>query len=104
MNSRDKGARGERELAQFLREHGFEARRGVQFAGGPDSQDVVHNIPGCHVECKRVEQLSLYKALDQARRDAAPDAIPLVAHRRNKREWVAILPLSDFLGLISWMR
>lgn len=50
--SRDKGARGEREFRDLLREHGFEARRGQQFAGGNDSPDVVTDLP-CHVEVKR---------------------------------------------------
>ena len=37
LNSRRKGKVGEREFAGLLREHGFDARRGVQFAGGADS-------------------------------------------------------------------
>ena len=45
--SRDKGKAGERELASKLREYGYDARRGVQFHGGPDSPDVV-GLPGIH--------------------------------------------------------
>lgn len=30
INSRDKGARAEREFAKMLREHGYEAERGCQ--------------------------------------------------------------------------
>ena len=30
INSRDKGARYERKIAQMLREHGYEAERGCQ--------------------------------------------------------------------------
>ena len=41
INSRAKGARYERELARYLDENGFPARRGQQFAGGSDSPDVV---------------------------------------------------------------
>jgi Holliday junction resolvase len=41
MNSRNKGKVGEREFASLLREHGFDARRGQQFSGSPDSPDVV---------------------------------------------------------------
>ena len=37
MNSRRKGKVGEREFAALLREHGFDARRGQQFSGSPDS-------------------------------------------------------------------
>lgn len=101
INSRAKGVRGELELAAILREYGFEAKRGQQHAGGADSQDVKHNIDGFHFECKLVEGLSLYPAMEQAKRDKAPDDIPVVAHRRNKKEWLAILPLRDFLKLLK---
>lgn len=101
--SRDKGKRGEREAAALLRAHGFEARRGVQHAGGPDSPDVVHSIPGVHLEVKRTERLSLYAALDQAATDAPDGAVPVVLHRKSRREWVAILPAAEFLGLLASM-
>lgn len=99
MNSRAKGKVGELELAAVLRAHGFDsARRGVQFHGGADSPDVV-GVPGVHLECKRVEAGNLYTWLDQAIRDAGAN-LPVVAHRRNRREWVAILRLEDFLNLV----
>lgn len=102
MNSRAKGKVGELELAAFLRENGFEdAKRGVQYRGGGDSPDVV-GIAGFHVECKRVEAGNLYSWLDQASADSAGTGrVPLVAHRRNRRQWVAILPLDEFLKIIG---
>lgn len=101
MNSRAKGKVGELELAAFFREHGFDdARRGVQYKGGGDSPDVI-GLPGFHVEGKRVESGNLYTWLDQAKRDATPGNVPLVCHRRNRREWVAILPLEDFLRMVK---
>ncbi len=104
MNSKQKGKRGELELSAFLREHGFDARRGQQFKGSPDSPDVV-GLPGHHVECKRVEALSLYDAYTQACRDAAATEIPLVAHRKNGKPhhplpWLAILSLDDYLLMV----
>lgn len=100
INSRAKGCVGERELSAFLREHGYDARRGQQFSGGGgDSPDVVHNIPGVHLECKRVEAGQLYNWLAQAKRDAA-GKVPVVAHRRNGKEWVAIVNLEDFFNLL----
>jgi Holliday junction resolvase len=94
--SRDKGKRGEREFAAEMRRMGFAcARRGVQYAGGADSPDVV-GIPGCHIEVKRAEALNVYAALDQAMRDADPGSAPIVAHRRNGRPWVVIVRLEDF--------
>lgn len=97
LNSRAKGAAAERELAAFLRERGYEARRGQQFSGGSDSPDVI-GIPGWHVECKRTEKGALYDWLDQSIRDAAGMKVPVVMHRKNRREWVAILRLEDFLN------
>lgn len=101
VNSRNKGKNGELELAQFLRDRGYpEAKRGVQYHGGPDSPDITGGPDGFHLECKRTEAGNLYKWLEQAKRDAAAGKIPLVVHRKNGKEWVAILPFEDFLNLL----
>jgi len=98
--SRDKGARGERELAAALTAEGFDAHRGRQYHGGPDSPDVIcKSLSALHFEAKRTERLSIYPALQQAAEDAG-GAIPVVAHRRNNHEWVAILRLSDLLSIL----
>ena len=96
-NSREKGARGEREIASILREHGYDSRRGQQHAGGPDSPDVI-GLPGVHIEVKRTERFSLYDALNQAKDDKGEGEVPVVFHRRNNYEWVAVMPLDDFLA------
>lgn len=96
--SRDKGARGERELASKLREYGYDAKRGQQHKGGPDSPDV-SGLPGVHIEVKRVERLSLYDALAQSKGDAGAGEMPVVMHRRNNCEWVVIQPLEDWIEL-----
>ena len=96
--SRDKGKRGERELAGILRDYGFDARRGVQYCGGADSPDVM-GLPGVHIEVKRTESLRLYDALAQSKADAAEEEMPVVIHRRNDCEWVVIQPLADWIKL-----
>lgn len=98
--SRNKGKRGELECAALMRAHGFDAKRGVQYHGGPDSPDVT-GIPGVHVEVKRTESLNLYGALEQSKADAAEGEIPVVMHRRNRREWVAIMRGDDFLDMCA---
>lgn len=101
INSRNKGKTGELELAAFLKDRGLIARRGQQFKGGGDSPDVVCDaLPTLHLECKRVEQGNLYLWLAQAKRDAGAK-VPVVAHRRNRQEWVAILTLDDLLKLLG---
>lgn len=99
-NSRNKGKVGELEVAELIRAAGFQARRGQQYSGGGDSPDIVHNIPGIHAEVKRTEALSLYDAMEQAIADAKPGNIPVVFHRRNQKEWVAILSAVQFLKLM----
>lgn len=99
-NSRRKGAVGEREIAKYLREHGFtEARRGQQFKGGADSPDVV-GLTGFHIEVKRVERLDLNAAMEQSIRDSAPDETPIVVHRRNNDYWKVTMRLDDFMEVI----
>lgn len=96
--SREKGKRGERELANTLKEHGFDARRGQQFCGASGDADVI-GLPGIHIEVKRTESLSLYSALEQAEADARKDEIPVVFHRRNHKKWVVIMELENFLNM-----
>lgn len=103
MNSRQKGARGERDCAQAWAEAlGLDpsaCRRGQQFAGGTDSPDVVHPLGDTvHLEVKRVERGNPYLWMEQAERDAG-GKIPLVLHRRNNKQWLAIVRLSDVAGL-----
>lgn len=98
--SRDKGKRGERECAALLKAHGFEARRGQQFNGSDGSADVV-GLPGFHIEVKRTEALRIYEAMGQAEADARDGETPLVLHRRNRKEWLAILKADDFLEMIG---
>lgn len=103
-NSRRKGAVGEREIAKYLREHGFiEARRGQQFKGGADSPDVV-GLTGFHIEVKRVERLDLNAAMEQSIRDSAPDEKPIVVHRRNNDYWKVTMRLDDFMEVINGRR
>lgn len=101
--SRDKGKRGELEVAELLRWFGFEARRGQQHHGGPGSPDVVHDIPNVHLEVKRTERLQLYEALEQATAEAG-GRVPVVLHRRNGKPWVAVLPADSFLNLASFLQ
>lgn len=98
MNSKAKGGRGERELASVLQGYGYDTHRGQQFAGGVDSPDV-KGLPGIHIECKRVENINIHKAYEQAVRDAAGQKIPAVFHRRNREKWMVTMSLDDFMEI-----
>jgi len=101
--SKRKGASGERELAGILRDlWGVEARRGQQFCGSNGDPDVVTSIEKIHIEVKRTETLSLYKAMDQAKSDSK-GRIPLLMHRRNGQPWLCVLELDKVLEFVKIM-
>ena len=99
INSRRKGAHGEREAAYYLGAlFKLPVRRGQQYQGGHDSADIF-GLPGLHIEVKRTERLSLYDAVKQARQDASADEVPIVLHRRSRKPWLVIVPAEYLIDL-----
>lgn len=98
INSRRKGAESERQLAHVLQGYGFEARRGCQFSGANGDPDVV-GLPGIHIECKHVERLNIYEAVEQSKRDAREGELPTVFHRKNRKEWLVTMPLTEWMKI-----
>ena len=97
MNSRQKGARGERELAKVLTSLGFPARRGVQYSGLEGKDVVAPSLHGLHIECKRVQRLNLDAAMQQSVRDARHGEVPVVMHRRDHHEWMVTVHLDQMI-------
>ena len=97
VNSKRKGARGEREFAALCRDEGYPVRRGQQYSGLGGADCV--GLPGIHIEVKRVNRINIYDALAQAKRDAPPGTIPIVAHRRDHCGWVVIMDARDWFVL-----
>ena len=101
MNSRAKGARGERAWRDKLREQGYEAKRGQQHCGGADSPDVIcEDLKHFLFEVKCVEKLNIEDAMIQARRDAGTAKTPIVAHKRNHCNWLITMDSDTFFSLI----
>lgn len=98
INSREKGASGERELANILKGYGYAARRGQQYSGANGDADVV-GLPGVHIECKRVEKLNLEKAMEQSAENVRHGEMPVVMHRKDRKPWLVTLKLKDFMKI-----
>jgi Holliday junction resolvase len=99
VNSRAKGAAGERELSKVLSELlGTPFRRGVQYCGANGDADVV-GLPGVHIEVKRVQALNVSKAMQQAMSDSKGGDLPIVAHRKNHEQWMVTCCLDDLIEL-----
>lgn len=99
INSREKGAKGERELANKLKEYGYNCRRGQQFSG-LEGEDVT-GLDYIHIECKRVENLNIEKALQQSKRDAKENQLPAVFHRKNGEKWKVTMDFDDWMQLFN---
>ena len=106
VNSRDKGKRGELEAAHYLSQW-FQAKRGQQFKGSPDSPDVeftgqskiLNNF--LYIEVKRNEHLNIDKAMEQAKSEAPYGAWPVVMHRKNDTPWKITISADDYMELFS---
>lgn len=99
INSKAKGAKGERELANKLKEYGYKTRRGQQY-NGLEGEDVV-GLDYIHIECKRVERLNLEEAMQQAKRDTKNGQLPTVFHRKNRSKWLVTMELEDWIKLYN---
>ena len=105
--SRDKGKRGERELAQLFTGEGYPAKR-FGFAqsrfGGCEGADVVcEAVPWLHVECKRYKTFmgaKLRAALEQAERDRKPNTIATVFHREDECKWYVTMEAVEFFRIV----
>ena len=100
INSKQKGARSEREVARILREHGIESRRTAQYCGNSgDAADVTWE--GFHVEVKHRETTAIWSWLDQANSDAKDGDIPIVVFRKNHEKWQVCMDFEEFLELLG---
>lgn len=87
---RDKGRKGEAEVAELYRRHGFEVR-GLEGGGdhlvacGPASGLIVHS------EVKRQEVARPWLWWEQARSEAPAGTMPVVMFRRNRSRWLALV-------------
>lgn len=100
--SREKGKRGEREWASLCQEQGYDCNRTAQNRGKTGDAGDVEGLPHIHIEVKRTENLRLYDALAQAKRDAEANGegnLPIVAHRKNNCPWVVIMDARDFFEI-----
>lgn len=100
VNSKQKGARFERQLASAFRDYGYQARRTAQYCGNTgDASDVV-GLPGIHIEAKHQEKMCLYDWMAQAKRDAEGSGkLPAVFHKKNNAKILVTMELDDWMKI-----
>lgn len=104
MDRNKKGHDFERWVAQQFREHGYpDARRGLQYQQGGAEADV-EDVPGWHVECKRQENLNLQAAMEQSVNDCKEGQIPVVVHKKSRKDALITMRFLQFLDWLQELR
>jgi Holliday junction resolvase-like predicted endonuclease len=99
--SKRRGAKGELEVAQILRDYGYpNANRNLEQSrdGGCD---IINGPAYLHIEVKLTERLDLRAALRQAQDGAGARMVPVVVHRRNNERWLATADFEWLLSLVA---
>lgn len=104
INSKAKGKAGELEFSNLCKGHGYNTRRTQQFCGSSGQAADVVGLDGISIEVKRVEHLNIHEAMHQAIRDstaAGKGDLPIVAHRKNRTDWLVTMRVEDWFKLYS---
>ena len=97
---RAKGARAEREVAAIFRAHGFDCERTPNSGGLRVKGDLTGDVPA-HVEVKWQEVARPWLWWEQASSEAPLQMMPVVAFRRSRSPWLAIVSLNMLAALLA---
>lgn len=100
MNSKRKGSRIELEVVAALAAMGLSARRTQQYQGWGSDGDVVIDGADVHTEVKGRSHIAIYDWLDQAKRDARGRRPYWVVCKADRRELLAVVPLSTLFEVV----
>lgn len=98
-SQRRKGHDFERAIARLLRGLGFEARRGQQ-AHNADDCDVVVDGSMAWLELKCGKRISIWEAIEQAKRQCG-EKTPVVVAKKTRGETLVCLRLEDVVEAIN---
>lgn len=98
--SRRKGGDGEREVVRIAKAAGYPDAERTSDGRHQRTRGDIAGIPGVTLEVKRTERLALRAAWSQCTEAAGPSDLPVLAHRWNGGEWIAMVPLDELLALL----
>lgn len=102
VNSKQKGARFERQLASMFRDEGYETRRTAQYCGNTGDASDITGLPGIHVEAKHQEQFRIYDWMEQAVHDsnaANRGELPTVFFKKNNSKVLVAMRFEDWIQI-----
>ena len=102
VNSKDKGARFERWVADYFTQEGYVCHRSAQYCGNTGDAPDVTGLPYLHVECKAYHDTEWDpKWIAQAYRDAKKDNIPVVIHKTDYHKPKVTMSGKDYVSMMS---
>lgn len=99
-SERDKGLKGEREVAAIYTAVGGEVR-GLEGSGDHLIIAAGPLGPTLHSEVKRQETARVWAWWEQASSEAPPGTLPVVHFRRNRSPWLAIVQAETLANLLA---
>jgi hypothetical protein len=115
LASREKGKRGERLLAEELRQQGFNGAKRGQQVSGLETADVVGVVPGLRFESKHGSAVApklIYANLTKLANECTAGELPVLCLHRTEQynggksaPWLAVVPLRFFTRTaICWLQ
>ncbi|WP_290371909.1 hypothetical protein [uncultured Parasutterella sp.] len=99
-SQRTKGADGEREVCRIIHEQlGVEVSRNLSQTreGGADIK-----FPPFSIEVKRRSRIgNVYEWMEQSQKSCSGSEKPIVICRADRRDWLVVMPISQFLQLVK---
>ena len=99
INSKQKGKRGELYVVNKLKERGYKVHRTNQFKGNTGEAADIEGLDYIHAEVKFVENLNIYNAMDQAKRDNQGRKLIAVFHKKNNKELLVTMNFDNWADL-----
>jgi Holliday junction resolvase len=99
-SERRKGATGELEVAKLFQAAGFDCDRTPNSGALRITGDLYGSVPA-HLEVKRQEVARPWQWFEQAQAEAPAGVMPVVAFRRSRSPWLAIVPLEALVALMA---
>lgn len=102
INSKQKGARFERQVAGMFKDFGYPAFRTAQYEGKTGDCADVEGVPYIHIEAKHQEKMKLYDWIAQAVRDSKKKGKkPVVIHKANNKDVLVTMRFEDWIELYT---
>lgn len=106
INSKQKGARAEREVARILRDHGYlDAHRTAQYCGNTGEAADVDGVPGFHIEVK-VRGEKEYLAIEDWWNKLVSESdlsgrIPVLVYKKDRKKWKIVMDFEMWLEVVK---